>query len=128
MALLRGIRPLTLAVVLFLVLLFAHSGRYDQRWELVRESIRTGRLGLNSLSGLSSSSLAAQVFTVPDPKDLRENDKHAHQWYTEAKLRQLAACMATGTCPPNADKVVIFGCLHCHMAIFGKYMGGEGIW
>lgn len=29
----------------------------------------------------------------------------SYQWYTEAKLRELTACVTRGDCSPNADKV-----------------------
>ncbi|KAL1405647.1 hypothetical protein Q8F55_009286 [Vanrija albida] len=51
-----------------------------------------------------------------------------HMWYSEAKLRALAACSARGNCAPNAHKIAIFSTMHCHKAYFDGYTGGEGVW
>lgn len=66
-----------------------------------------------------SSSSSQEPLSIPElddalarltnvPTDFKSNDQIAtgnYQWHTEAKLRQLTACMARGDCAPNADKV-----------------------
>jgi hypothetical protein len=44
---------------------------------------------------------AIKVPTIESLKGVKDN----YKWYTDAKLRWLAACMARGDCPANADKV-----------------------
>ncbi|BEI91211.1 uncharacterized protein CcaverHIS019_0400310 [Cutaneotrichosporon cavernicola] len=56
------------------------------------------------------------------------NDENNYKYYTEAKLRQLTACMARGDCHSNAENVVIFAAYHCHLSVFKGYIGGEGVW
>lgn len=58
--------------------------------------------------------------------DKNENDNY--RWVTEAKLRQLTACLARGDCPENADKIVVLGGWHCQWALHDDYHGGEGVW
>lgn len=38
-------------------------------------------------------------------EDVHGNSQQPYQWHTEAKLRQLTACMALGNCAKNAEKV-----------------------
>lgn len=121
-ALLRGTRPAYFVVAFLIVVLF--TGGYH------RHELGLGDIDLSSLRRLraDTSDATARVVSLPSPASLDVNDRHSHQWYSEAKLRELAACSALGNCAPNAQKVVIIGALHCHWAIFGDYGGGEGVW
>ncbi|GMK58571.1 hypothetical protein CspeluHIS016_0600130 [Cutaneotrichosporon spelunceum] len=64
---------------------------------------------------------------IGTPKGVN-NDDNNYKYQTEAKLRQLTACMARGDCHPNAENVVIFATTHCFWAVFNNYVGGEGVW
>lgn len=71
---------------------------------------------------------AAKIAAIPDPLAIHQNFK----WYTDAKLRNLAACMAKGDCPANAAKVcpvphrrvrvlVWVTCVHVHIPAFPRH-------
>jgi hypothetical protein len=49
--------------------------------------------------------LEAQAQLVDIPTAFSDPSADNYRWYTEAKLRQLTACMTRGDCEPNADKV-----------------------
>lgn len=69
---------------------------------------------------------STQALTRLPPFSSHDTDNY--RWYTDAKLRQLAACTARGDCGPNADKIAIFASWHCHWAAYANYTGGEGVW
>jgi len=48
--------------------------------------------------------LATQMLHVPSIDEIRHLPNN-YKWYSDAKLRWLAACLARGDCPENADKV-----------------------
>lgn len=84
---------------------------------------------LPQLNPSTSENMLKALTTIPGgwaAYDKNENDNY--RWVTEAKLRQLTACLARGDCPENADKIVVLGGWHCQWALHDDYHGGEGVW
>lgn len=84
---------------------------------------------LPQLNPSTSDNMLKALTTIPGgwaAYDKNENDNY--RWVTEAKLRQLTACLARGDCPENADKIVVLGGWHCQWALHDDYHGGEGVW
>lgn len=47
-----------------------------------------------------------EIMHIPDPQgEARHGVKDNYKWYSDAKLRELAVCMALDNCPKNRDKV-----------------------
>lgn len=84
---------------------------------------------LPQLDPSAAEVMLKQLTTIPGgfaAYDRNEGDNY--RWITEAKLRQLTACLARGDCPENADKIVVLGGWHCQWALHDDYHGGEGVW
>lgn len=84
---------------------------------------------LPQLNPSRTETMLKALTTIPGHFDLHDAHKDDnYRWITEAKLRQLTACLARGDCPANADKIVILSGWHCQWALHDDYHGGEGVW
>ncbi|BEJ12708.1 hypothetical protein CspHIS471_0211680 [Cutaneotrichosporon sp. HIS471] len=127
MVLPRASRPLlaALAITLTLLLLAASHRHQTGRWAPV------ANWSEDAVSGGSSGYTGELGRFTHDPQGLtlyNPSKPFNYMWKNDAKLRRLAVCLERDDCHRNALKFVILGSLHCHIAVFDNYRGGEGIW
>lgn len=108
----RASRPLIAALAITLAFLLLAAGHRHQtgRWIPEKDSVYDTGKGLYDADDFADAGEfrdALEKFThQPTGLSLYEpKAPYNYMWTNEAKIRQLAVCMAKGTCHPNAVKV-----------------------
>ncbi|KAL1411983.1 hypothetical protein Q8F55_002978 [Vanrija albida] len=79
---------------------------------------------------LPESQLALLDRLAYHPQESWRDDTTDYKWVVNARLTQLAACLASGRCHKNADKIIVFNHNYCYWGFGNKdpIPGGEEVY